>query len=201
MSENKPKKPNAYAFIDSQNLNLAIQEAGWKLDYGRFRRYLADKYGVTKAFLFLGFIEDNADMYKNLENAGYILVFKPILEYKDGTTKGNVDAEMVLHTLVEQPNYDQAVIVTGDGDFYCLVEHLIKVNKLAKLIIPNQRRYSALLKRFDSGYLAFMTDMRRRMAYTHKRKEPRADQPAGGASRGDSNNDVTGNAGGNQAKH
>lgn len=27
------KKPNNYAFIDSQNLNLAIQDLGWKLDY------------------------------------------------------------------------------------------------------------------------------------------------------------------------
>jgi uncharacterized LabA/DUF88 family protein len=196
----KTKKPMAYAFIDSQNLNLAIQQAGWKLDYGKFRRYLADKYGVNKAFLFIGFIETNADMYKSLQEAGYLLIFKPTLEYKDGTTKGNVDAELVLHALIEQPNYDQAVIVTGDGDFYCLVEHLIKVHKLAKLFIPNQRRYSALLKRFDSGYLAYITDLKRKLAYTHKRKEPRADQPAEGALRGDSNTEFTPKLPENQAR-
>jgi len=175
-----------YAFIDSQNLNLSIQDLGWKLDYGRFRRYLGEKYHVAKAFIFIGYMEEQADLYRHLEDAGYTLIYKPTLNYKDGTTKGNVDAEMVLHTMIEWPNYDQAVIVSGDGDFFSLVEHLIAHNKLAKLIIPNQRRYSTLLKRFDPTHLAFVSDLGRKMAYTHKRKEPRADQPAEGALRGDS---------------
>ncbi len=46
---------NNYAFIDSQNLNLAIRDQGWALDFKRFRRYLEDKYGVTKAFIFIGY--------------------------------------------------------------------------------------------------------------------------------------------------
>lgn len=41
------KKENNYAFIDSQNLNLGIQKLGWKLDYRKFRVYLAEKYGVN----------------------------------------------------------------------------------------------------------------------------------------------------------
>ena len=48
----KKKKINNYAFIDSQNLNLAIRELGWKLDFARFRVYLSEKYHVTKAYLF-----------------------------------------------------------------------------------------------------------------------------------------------------
>lgn len=40
-----------FAFIDSQNLYLSIHELGWDLDYGRFRIYLAEKYGVSQAFL------------------------------------------------------------------------------------------------------------------------------------------------------
>jgi hypothetical protein len=47
------KKANNYAFIDSQNVNLAIRDQGWKLDWKRFRIYLKEKYGVTKAFLFI----------------------------------------------------------------------------------------------------------------------------------------------------
>lgn len=49
------KHQNNYAFIDSQNVNLAIRAQGWKLDWRRFRVYLRDKYGVGKAFLFIGF--------------------------------------------------------------------------------------------------------------------------------------------------
>lgn len=38
----KPKTELNYAFIDSQNLNLAIRTLGWKLDFARFRTYLAE---------------------------------------------------------------------------------------------------------------------------------------------------------------
>ena len=80
---------NNFAFIDSQNLNLSIRGLGWKLNFKRFRIYLKEKYGVTKAFLFIGFISGNSDLYVALQEAGFICIFKPTLTYKDGTTKGN----------------------------------------------------------------------------------------------------------------
>ena len=127
-----------FAFIDSQNLNLSIKDQGWRLDYKRFRRYLQDKYGVIKAFLFIGFIPTQQSLYMALQEQGYILVFKPTLGLRDGTVKGNVDAELVLHAMIEWDHYNKAVIVTGDGDFHCLVEHLKKKGKLEKLLVPNR---------------------------------------------------------------
>jgi len=53
------KRRNNYAFIDSTNLHIVVQEQGWKLDYARFRRYLREKFGVTKAFYFIGFMRKN----------------------------------------------------------------------------------------------------------------------------------------------
>ena len=168
-----------YAFIDSQNLNLSIRDLGWKLDFLRFRRYLSEKYAVVNAYLFIGFIEGNNNLYKVLQEAGFICIFKPTLIYRDGTTKGNVDAELVLHTMIEYGNFDKAVLVTGDGDFHCLVQYLVENNKLEKILIPNKNKYSALLKRFPSGYLAFVSDLQSKLE--HKRKEPRKDETLKGA--------------------
>ena len=170
-----------FAFIDSQNLYLSVREAGWHLDFARFRVYLSEKYGVAQAFLFIGYQPERHAMYTALQRMGYVCIFKPTLTYKDGTTKGNCDAELVLHTMIEFQNYERAVIVTGDGDFHCLVDYLIKKDKLEKLLIPNQTKYSALLKRFPSGYLAFISDLKN----TLKRKEPREDGTSKGAFRGD----------------
>jgi len=96
---------NNYAFIDSQNLNLAIREQGWELDFKRFRTYLQDKYGVTKAFIFIGYLATNESLYTALQKYGYIVIFKPTLKLADGKVKGNIDAELVLHAMIEYSNY------------------------------------------------------------------------------------------------
>ena len=162
-----PDNLGNFAFIDSQNLNLSILDQGWKLDYKRFRKYLEDKYHVVKAFLFIGFIPTQQSLYTSLQQYGYILIFKPTLELKDGRVKGNVDAELVLHTMIEWNNYDKAVLVTGDGDFHCLVEHLKNKNKLEKLLIPSREKYSALLRKF-AGEMAFMDALRGKLEYHGK---------------------------------
>lgn len=165
-------KENNYAFIDSQNLNLSILSLGWKLNFKRFRVYLMEKYYVKKAFLFIGFVDGNNALYASLQEAGFILIFKPTLKYKDGTTKGNCDAELVLQAMVEFQNYDKAIIVTGDGDFYCLVKYLIEKKKLSVLMIPNARKYSALLKfKVFRPHLRFMNNLEGKLAYK-KEKTP-----------------------------
>jgi uncharacterized LabA/DUF88 family protein len=157
-------KQNNFAFIDSQNLNLSIRDQGWILDFKKFRIYLRDKYNITKAFLFIGYVNENQDLYTSLQEFGYILVFKPTLRLPDGRVKGNVDAELVLHTIIEIENYDRALIVTGDGDFHCLVKYLIKKDKLLKLMIPNRYKYSSLFRKMMS-HIVFMNNLKGKLAY------------------------------------
>ena len=128
--------------------------------------YLKDKYKVDKAFLFIGYVAKNQLLYTQLQKDGYIIIFKPTLEIKKGrktVVKGNVDAELVLHTMIELPNYGQAVVVTGDGDFYCLVEHLNKSGKLLRLLVPNERKYSGLLKPFAPNKIDFVSHLKAKL--------------------------------------
>jgi uncharacterized LabA/DUF88 family protein len=163
-ADHKQAKQNNYAFIDSQNVNLAIRDQGWILDFSRFRIYLKDKYHISKAFIFIGYINTNQNLYTSLQKEGFILVFKPTLNLPDGKAKGNVDAELVLHTMFEYPNFDKALIVSGDGDFYCLVDYLKRKDKLLNLMIPNKNRYSSLLRKFSSD-IVFMNNLRAKLAY------------------------------------
>ena len=94
-----------YAFIDSQNLNLGIKSQGWTLDWYKFRQYLKDKYKTAKAYLFIGYRAGNESLYTKLQENGFTLIFKPTLELPNGVVKGNVDAELVLHTMIEFKNY------------------------------------------------------------------------------------------------
>jgi hypothetical protein len=176
---------NNYAFIDSQNLNLGIRDLGWKLDFKRFRVYLKDKYSVQKAFLFLGYLPGNETMYASLQEAGYICIFKPVLELRGRKIKGNVDSELVLHTMIHYPEYDQAIIVSGDGDFFCLVEYLLEKGKLLKLLIPNRNQYSGLFKRLgtpERKIFEFLDRPREKIEY-----KPIKMKRAGGGTEPDSN--------------
>ncbi len=161
------KAGNNYAFIDSQNLNLGIREQGWKIDFARFRKYLQENYAVVRAFLFIGFVPENQRLYTALQADGYILVFKPTLILPGGRVKGNVDAEMVLHAMIEYENYDKAVIVTGDGDFAGLVDYLMKKDKLLRLLIPDRKNYSSLLARLKPK-IVFLNDLKEKLQFHGK---------------------------------
>jgi uncharacterized LabA/DUF88 family protein len=155
---------NNFAFIDSQNVNLAIRDQGWILDFARFRKYLKDKYSIEKAFLFIGYIATNQTLYTALQEDGFILIFKPTLFLPTGKPKGNVDAELVLHTMIEFPNFEKAMIISGDGDFYCLIDYLKRQNKLLKMMIPNQYKYSSLLRKFN-GDIVFMNNLKGKLEF------------------------------------
>lgn len=173
----KSVKKNNYAFIDSQNVNLGVRALGWKIDWKKFRIYLRDKYGVSEAFFFIGYIKDYASLYAFLKQAGFQCIFKPTLELTNGETKGNVDAELVLHTMIQWSNFDKAIIVSGDGDFYCLVEHLLKEKKFCKLLVPDERKYSSLFNRLSTPshkVIDSMNSLREKLAYERKDKMKRA---------------------------
>lgn len=157
-----------YAFIDSQNLNLGIQKLGWKLDYRKFRIYLAEKYGVKKAYIFIGFVALNQSLYDRLQESGFILKFKPTIPDEDGKIKGNIDADLVLRAMLELNDFNKAVIVSSDGDFYSLVQYLYESDKLKVVLSPSKEYCSSLLKQTAKERIWFMDNLRDKLEYKKK---------------------------------
>lgn len=156
---------NNYAFIDSQNLNRGIKNLGWELDFRKFRVYLREKYGVTKALLFIGYIASNQNLYQALQEYGYVLVFKQVVPDRQGKPKGNVDADLVLHAMLQYQNYDKAVLVSSDGDFAGLVDHLYQEKKLEAVVSSHITTCSILLKRAARERVFFMDTLRGKLEY------------------------------------
>lgn len=167
-----------YAFIDSQNLNLGVKSAGWALDFRKFHLYLKNKYGVEKAYLFIGQMVGQKSLYDRLQNMGYQLIFKPTTEYRVNgkvIVKGNVDAELVLYAAAKAINeYNKAIIVTGDGDFYCLVEYLKEQDKLLHVMVPNDK-FSHLLRRFTKDIVR-INPLRQKLEYLPNKKTRSSDR-------------------------
>lgn len=89
---------------------------------------------------------------------------------KPSGVKGNTDADMVLYIMKELPNYDKAIIVSGDGDFFSVIEYLLAEQRLEKVLTPNWQ-YSTLLKGFDD-HIVRLDKLRKKLAYKdYKRKK------------------------------
>lgn len=151
---------NNFAFIDAQNVHLGIASLGWKLDWFKFRLYLEEKYSVSAAYLFIGYIQDQKELYIYLQQAGYILIYKPVIFDARGKAKGNCDSDLVLYTVIKQDLYQKAVIVSSDGDFYSLVRYLYQNDKLSAVLSPCIQTCSALLKKEAKGKISFMSNLR-----------------------------------------
>lgn len=159
------KNENNFAFIDGQNLNLGIKSLGWKLNYTRFRKYIAEKYSVSTAYYFIGYVPGNQPLYSELQKAGFVLIFKPTIPDDAGNVKGNVDADLVLQAMIDFSNYDKAIIVSSDGDFYSLVKYLYKNSKLRFVISPYIETCSTLLKKEAKEKIVFMDNLQRKLEY------------------------------------
>lgn len=167
------------AFIDAQNLHfgttkcndcaeklgLEIRDfqssdcfcgSAWKVNLSKFRIYLKEKHNVTEAYYFLGVIdEDNEEMYKNIQKAGFIILFREHNKLSKSPKKGNVDTDIVfeiMKNLIDNSEFDKIVLVSGDGDYKKLVQYLIAKNKFSKVLFPNKKYASSLYKQFGSEF-------------------------------------------------
>ncbi len=148
---NKKENNIVYVFVDTQNLNKSFKKLGFDLDYKKLYLFLTEQFNTKKIYLFLGYIKQYQNFYNKLFSFGYKLIFKPIVMQKK-IIKGNCDADLVLHAMLQYKNYDKVVIVTGDGDFHCLIEYLAQHNKLEAIAIPNIKSCSSLLKKFKKYF-------------------------------------------------
>ncbi|MDP2669798.1 MAG: NYN domain-containing protein [bacterium] len=158
-------KKNIYAYLDNENINISIQKLGRKIDRIKLRKRLTKRYGVTRAYMFMGYLPAQQEMYTFFQNIGYTLVFKPVNEKSTSQTKGNVDAELVLQAMIDVQEYTTAVIITGDGDFGSLVRYLREKHKLETLIAPNARRYASLLRDAAGKQITSLSKHKKQLQY------------------------------------
>ena len=115
------------ALIDGANLHRNVSELGWKLDYRKFRTFLAECYGVECALVFLGYLPENRRLYQDLRRWGYSPIFRQTCRGFDGSVKGNCDGNLAVWAVASffEQRYSSAVLVSGDGDFAALASFLV----------------------------------------------------------------------------
>jgi uncharacterized LabA/DUF88 family protein len=150
------KEKNNLAFIDGQNLYLGTKETGLNVDLEKFKVYLQNKYDVKEAYYFIGYLqEENNELYKEIQKAGFIVIFKDHNEYAISKKKGNVDTDIVfeiMKNLIENTDFDKIVLVSGDGDYKKLVDYLIEKDRFKRILFPNGNKASSLYNKLNNKF-------------------------------------------------
>ncbi len=152
-------QPRVNIYIDGANLHRASVELGYRIDYKKFRGWLRQKYNPKDVYLFIGLIPSKTALYEYLQQSGFILIFKQTISAR-GEIKGNCDAELVLKATSHfyEKVFDQCILLTGDGDFGCLVEFLVEHKVMHSIIAPNKQKCSFLLRNKNTE-LVFLNDL------------------------------------------
>ena len=128
--------------------------------------YLTADLGVKKAFYFIGYIPQNMNLYKSLRKAGFTLKFKRTKKDGNNSIIGNVDADLVFNTMLKINDYNKAIIISGDNDYYCLLKYLAHNKKLSKILIPCKRDCPKLFKNENLNlYLEYLLNEKDKLKY------------------------------------
>lgn len=169
---------NNYAYIDGQNLKMGTIDTkpSWRIDLGRFRIYLKEKYGVEKAFYYMGYVVDGAEyekLYEYIQESGFILVFREHNSAMMGKKKGNVDTDIVLNVMKRiclKEDFSKVLLVSGDGDYKGLVDFLIEQNRFEKILFPNKKYASSLYKQLEPKYFDYLNSPAVQQKIEHKKR-------------------------------
>ena len=152
------KAPNNYAFIDGSNLHLTFEyfykSGGWRIDYRKLRRFLRKRFNITVAYYFVGYRLKNSDIYKNLEEYGYI----PMHEVAN-----DMDAYLINQAQWDISKYDGAIIISSDQHFAELVEYLDSKDKLKLVLAPCNKGCSGKLKKAANTKIEFLTNFKKEL--------------------------------------
>ena len=76
-----------------------------------------------------------------------------------------MDADLVLQAALSKDEYDKAIIVSRDGDFYSLVQYLYENNKLIAVLSPDDKHCSSLLEQTAKEKIRYMNNLQKKLAH------------------------------------
>lgn len=123
------------AFVDDSNLYHAYQKYGWRVDFGKFKKFLENFCNLQFIHYHVAVPEKADDTYKGTEIflgkiKPHVIIRQKWLKYTPVAgrfiKKGDTDVEIVLDVVRTIDNLDVIIILSGDSDFHELKNYVIK---------------------------------------------------------------------------
>ena len=122
------KSQRVNIFIDTQNIYHSAKNIyNAKVDFKTLIDILVGERKLIHSFAYVirsDFTPKEIDFFEALISQGIHLRIKEIQIYPDGTKKADWDVGITVDVIRYSQLIDVVILVTGDGDFYHLVEYL-----------------------------------------------------------------------------
>lgn len=168
------KKLITFAFIDASNLMYGSTRVGWKIDYEKLASYLRYRFNVGR-LIYLGGVDQKnkkqMGFYKVLEKLGFELRLVSVKRFSDGRKKADVDSRLTVEAMKNSVNYNTAIFITGDGDYYWLFEYLLEKKKQIHLL-GFYHNTAKELKQLFKGNFSGIEDLKEALELKKKAVDP-----------------------------
>lgn len=151
-------KTNVY--IDAANILISCKNIDFDLDLHNLFKHLKDKYKGCKIIFFIGNVKALEEIKYILDSNEVEICIKEVAK-EGGKLKANCDVELANRVTidVERNEVDLVVLMTGDGDFACLFDYAVKMNKQVKCIATTHKNTSIFLRRRGFLKITFLEQL------------------------------------------
>jgi uncharacterized LabA/DUF88 family protein len=114
-------------YVDVQNMYYSAKNLySAKVDFEKLlnKAVMNRQLIRASAYVIKADTPDEENFFDALRNIGYEVKIKELKEFYSGDKKGDWDLGMSVDMIQQAKKLDTVVLVTGDGDFAVLVDHL-----------------------------------------------------------------------------
>lgn len=156
MTKQPPKAQRVGVFVDVQNMYYSARYMyNAKVNFKALLQEALRNRIFVRAIAYVIRTEDisREQFFDALENIGYEIKAKDIQVFVDGSKKGDWDIGIAMDMIEMAPRLDTLVLVSGDGDFVPLVEHLQRALGCRVEVIAFGKSASGKLKEAANDFI------------------------------------------------
>jgi len=149
MVGNKNSAQRVGVFVDVQNMYYSAKNLyKKKVNFGEIlKRAIGDRSLIkATAYVIKADVEPEANFFEALHHQGYDVKAKDLQVFFGGAKKGDWDVGIAMDVMRAAGKLDVVVLVSGDGDFKDLIEHVKSLGCRAEVMAFKKTASSRLIE-------------------------------------------------------
>jgi len=139
-------------FVDVQNMYYSAKNLyGKKVNFGELMKIGTNNRSLVRAIAYVirADVEQESNFFDALQKQGYEVKAKDLQVFFGGAKKGDWDVGIAMDVMRTAAKLDTIVLVSGDGDFKDLLEHVKSLGCRAEILAFGKTASSRIIEQAD----------------------------------------------------